>query len=226
MKKFTCFLLFLVAACALSAQSPNFAVNPSPSSVMSLPEEADNVAHAKVKNLTNSPVTIRWQRYEVDLPTPLYTLVCDPNTCYGPTTGTQVFTLMPQDSGEMDVHFVNETGLIATALVRLRLVNQANPADTLWVDYHFDSQTLGAQDYLEKTAAKIYPNPAAEYFTIDHAPAVALVRLIALDGRTVRAFQANAAQRYELEGIPAGAYRVVLQNERGRVLQTIPLHKE
>lgn len=227
MKKFTCFLFFFAALLSGVAAQSAFRVAPSPSEVVSLPEEVDNVAHAHVRNMTNGPITVSWQRFEVNLPAPMYTLVCDPNTCYGPTIGAQTFTLTPPiDSGAMDVHFVNETGLITTALVRIRLVNNANPADTLWVDYHFDSQTLDAKDRLPKAAVKLYPNPFTDYFTLENADDVAAIRVFSVDGRQVDYLQANAAQRYSLNGLPTGAYILALENKEGRVLQTTTLRKE
>lgn len=226
MKKFTCFLFFFAALLSSITAQSAFRVLPSPSEVVSLPEEVDNVAHAYVKNLTNSIITVSWQRFEVDLPDTMYTLVCDPTICYGPATSAQTFTLMPLDSGEMDVHFVNEIGLITTAHVRLRLVNQANPADTLWVDYRFDSQTLDANDRLEKETVKLYPNPVTDYFMLENATAVAAIRVYTLDGRQVSYFQATPEQRYTLTGLPAGAYILALENKEGRVLQSTPLRKE
>ncbi len=226
MKKITCFLFFFVVLLASLAAQSAYTVTPSPSEVVSLPEEIDNVAHAKVKNLTNSPITVSWQRFEVDLPDTMYTLVCDPTICYGPNTSAQTFTLMPLDSGEMDVHFVNEIGLITTAHVRLRLENQANPADTLWVDYYYDSQTLDAKDQLSKATVKLYPNPFTEYFTLENAEQVAALRIFSVDGRQVDYLQATAAQRYALDGLPAGSYIIALENKAGRVLQATTLRKE
>lgn len=150
----------------------------------------------------------------------MYTLVCDPTICYGPATSAQTFTLMPLDSGEMDVHFVNEIGLITTAHVRLRLVNQANPADTLWVDYRFDSQTFrDANDRLEKTTVKLYPNPVTDYFMLENATAMrAASSVYTLDGRPVHYFSSHARAALYLDGIARWClYPCVGKQRRARV---------
>lgn len=226
MKKITCFLLFFGAWFASAFAQSAYLVTPTPAQVVTLPTEIDNVAHAKIKNVSNAPVTITWQRQVVSLHDSMYTLVCDPTTCYGANVSTQTFTLMPQDSGEMDIHFINEFELATTGLVRIKLTNVGNPADTLRVSYFFDSQTLDAKNPLPKATVKMYPNPFAEYMTLENAEAVGGLRLYALDGRQVAYQVVNGGQRYTFDGVPTGRYWLALETKEGRVFQTIDVQKQ
>jgi hypothetical protein len=225
MKKLQLALLLAFGAYQIaSAQSlPTFVVYPNPSDTITTADTYDSPAKGEVKNLGSTPVTIKWERNIISLSPGIETAVCDPVTCWFPGIGTKVFTLGPEEHGEMTVHFYNPTGGAASGIVHLKLTNQNNPADTLTAVYTFS--TLTSTGELPAATVKLFPNPSTDFFALTGAENVASMRLFALDGRQMARFEPNASQQYAIGHLPVGTYVLSLEDKNGQLFQAVELIK-
>lgn len=223
MKHFIPAVLLCCIVSSLFAQT-TFKLSPSPAWISSPPSVFDSPAKAHIVNRTNATITLRWQRIIVSVPSGISTQVCDLNLCYAASISTRTFDLSPLDTGNLDLHFVNETGVTVDppAEVRVKVSNVNVPADTFTAVYYYTTAPLSAKNpesWLSN--AKIYPNPGAAYFMLENAEGVSALQLCHADGRLIRRFQANLQQRYDAADLPAGTYLVVLENDKGAVLRTL-----
>lgn len=220
-------LLFIFSLGALqiaSAQSlPTFIVYPNPSDTVTTPDTYDSPAKGEVKNLSNVSVTIKWERHIISLSPGIETAVCDPVTCWFPGVSTKVFTLGPEEHGEMTVHFYNPTGEAASGIVHLTLTNQNNPADTLTAVYTYS--TLTSTSELPAPTVKLFPNPSTDFFSLEGAEQVAVMRLFALGGRQIAHFEPNISQQYPIGRLPVGTYVLSFEDKNGQMFQAVELIK-
>lgn len=219
-------LLFLTVflQAALSAQA-TFSLTPNPASVIAPAEEFDAACHAVIKNISTQVDSIRWTRTEVELPEGFYTAVCDCIQCYFPGVSTQTFTIQPNATCPLDVHFYNPNMTSGSGVVHLKVVNLKVPNDMVTGVYLYNTST-STQDPLPAAEVRLFPNPVVDGFTLERADEVAGVHLFSLTGGRVAYFQPSANQRYSIADQPAGHYIVVLEARNGKYFQAIEINKQ
>lgn len=222
MKNLYLALVFCLFTGLAYAQLP-FAVIPNPSHIIADPAEFDSYSKdTRVVNLTNAPLNVKWERMIVSIPQGMQTQVCDPNLCYLPTVNSQEFTLAPNDTAELFVHFLNFTGQGSTAEVHVILTNKDNPGEVLTAVYTYDS-TVSTDEGFDQTALALAPNPAADYFTLAGDEHLGYIRLFGPDGRLAAAYNAIAGQRYDIGALPKGMYVVALFDRNNRFVRSLEL---
>lgn len=220
---FTLLFLLLGFLSAVSAQS--FSVSATEVWTIAPHTEPDVEGHITITNLTNSTQTIKWERTETQITSDCFSQVCDLNLCYIPVVSTKTFDIDANASGNIIMHFLNPNGIQgAEALIHLKMSNVANPADSIVVAYLFTSPLSGTGD-LPLAQVKLFPNPTTDYFLLENAEAVNRIRVISMQGREVARFTATPGERYSLDSQAAGTYFLALEDEQGRVFQTIELVK-
>ena len=221
------FVLGLISMASLQAQSA-FHVHPNPSDTITTSDTYDSPAHGEIKNVSNSTISIRWERKIINLTPNVTTAVCDPVLCWLGTVSTKTFTLEPDSAGQMTVHFYNAAfdpapGQAGSGIVHVKLTNLNNPADTLIAIYTYSTLT-GTND-LPKSNVKLFPNPTTDYFTLENAEGVAAMKLYSLDGREVARFENNSSNTYSIANQPIGNYVLSFEDKNGQLLQAVELHK-
>ncbi|MDX1912265.1 MAG: T9SS type A sorting domain-containing protein [Saprospiraceae bacterium] len=220
------FTLLLVCGLAqlAAAQSPSaFEVTPNPSDTITTMDTYDSPAHGHIHNVSNAPITVRWERNIISLSPNIETAVCDPIQCWFPSVGTKTFTLNANEGGQMTVHFYNATGGAASGIVHVKLTNLGNPSDTLTAVYTWSTLT-GTND-LPLANVKLFPNPTTEYFTLENADEVASMRLFTLDGREVARFNASPDHIYSIANQPLGNYVLSFEDKNGQLFQAVEIQK-
>lgn len=87
-------------------------------------------AKIKFKNLENSAVTVRWERYDVNIPATWQVSVCDNEQCRVPSIDAYTMTIPANDSFDMKAVFYpnNEMG---TGSIYIRMYDPADSARTV-----------------------------------------------------------------------------------------------
>lgn len=223
---FTLLLLFGLFQ-TLGAQSA-YHVYPNPSDTITTSDTYDSPAHGEIKNVSNSTISVKWERHEVFLTSNITTAVCDPVTCWFPGISTKTFQLEKDSFGQLTVHFYNAAsdpapGQAGSGIVHLKLTNLNNAADTLTAVYTYSTLT-GTKD-LPAPTVKLFPNPTADFFTLEQAEEVASMRLFTLDGRIVARFESSADNTYSIANQPVGNYVLSFEDKNGQLFQAVEIHK-
>jgi hypothetical protein len=82
----------------------------------------------------------------------------------------------------------------------------------------FLAQTAFAQQNVRNV--RIFPNPATEYFKVDHHETIAKVKVLNIAGRLVRAFPYESNQKYDIGDLPQGIYLVQLLDFNNKAVLT------
>ena len=183
--------------------------------------EAHNIFH----NLTNAARTITWERTVISIdPDTLQTQICDLNACYLPHVSSKTFVSNPGAMDPVIVHFLNNSGGAASAVVQLKFTDMADPDNPQYAYYIFNA-VVGTHD-LPAANVKLYPNPTVEYFSLENADDVARIRVYTIDGRQVALFNPANNGLYSLADQPTGLYIVALESKEGQFFQAIQVKKQ
>ena len=182
-----------------------------------------------VFNLKNTPITINWTRFVLNISPNCVIQVCDPNNCYLPSVASKNFNIPANGQGHMIVDLVDTllSEQPASAIVRIKYVNVGMTSDTANVYYFLDITASTGTSYLSSAVqVGLYPNPVTESFTLDNAEKVQHVRVYNMNGQQVAEYGANPGQRYSLANQPAGTYFVAVADENGRVIRALEVVKK
>jgi hypothetical protein len=189
-----------------------------------------------VTNNTDSVLSLRWERFELDKPTAWETQVCDPNECYFPIVTSNVDTtlgidapmvLQPNSSEKISI-YINPNEVSGTGAFALDFT-LANQPDNIIATADFEvevaSVVVNTLQSIRQQTIRVYPNPSTDYFQLTDSEHVDRVVLINLVGRQVGAFRAYPGARYDVNYLPDGMYLVSLINNDYGVVKTIRLGK-
>ncbi len=223
--------LFLALAFAqfANAQNPSaFEVHPNPVDTMTTADTFDSPAKGKISNVSGDTVRLKWQRTQVFLSPGISTAVCDPVTCWDTIVSSKIFILGKDSSGQLTVHFYNQffdpaPGQPGSGIVRLKITNLDNAADTLTVLYTFNTITKTTE--LPAANVKLFPNPTTDFFRLTNAEEVASMRLFTIDGREVARFVHSADNTYSIANQPVGNYVLSFEDKHGQLFQAVEIYK-
>lgn len=222
-------LLLTLFACATAFAQGTATFNVFPDTVfVSWPMNITDVeADNHIQNLTNATRNIKWERTVISIsPDTLKTQVCDPNACYATWIDTKTFAISPGATQPMIVHFLNNSGQPANAIVQLKYTDLADQANPQYAYYVFDASLVGTDDQLPAANVRLFPNPMVESFTLENAEEVSRVHVFTLEGRRLALLEAAADGNYSLAGQPAGSYLIALEGKNGKVFQAIQVKKQ
>jgi hypothetical protein len=217
----------LINSFAWSQSVPQFEFTPH-DSVSTFPPATtiEPVADLEIHSLAASDITVKWQRNVLQITSGCGSKVCDLNACYPESFSTKQFVLGAGIMGPISVHLVNNTGILCQAIIRLDLWNIETPNDIVSGTYLFNMGSSGVDDGTPVAEAKIFPNPTADYFTLDQVDGLQRVRVLDLTGREVAAFNAATTPTFQIGNQPAGQYIVTLEDETGKIIAIAQLNKK
>lgn len=237
MKKTVLFLFLLITTLA---QAQVIKVEPT-TVTKSFPNENLSDAtlqlqlYAKITNLTNQPISLKWTRMVVDQPLDWETQVCDNNACYVPLVSTNIdaavglnqpMVLAAGASHDIGLYVI-PNGLAGKGTFQLIMAQASNPntpIDTITFEVAVNL-TTGIND-ISKGDIRVYPNPASDYFQLTNDSGIDNIVVYNLLGREVRSYRSiGQGQQYNLDGLPDGLYLVSLMDNRRGVLKTVRLNK-
>jgi len=239
MKQFLLSVFFVSFSLGLWAQIVTLNPNPVTASEAIDPDDPgfEIIGYATVTNVSDQAIAIKWNRVIVDMPGGWFSQICDNVLCYAPDVDSNVnppgegpnapVNLAPGESTNLDVH-VRPNGIdgIGQFQVEVSLVDQ--PDDILVTgEYTISTETTSIQE-VRVNGIQLFPNPAAQFFTLNHAAGVGVARLSLFNavGQQMKHWVVEPGRQYSLAGLPRGLYLVALQNERGKVLRTLRLVKK
>lgn len=221
------FTLFIALFTGSTAIAQTFNLSPDTVSISAPMNQYDVEIHNDLTNLTNNSRSIRWERSIISMdPDTLLTQICDPNACYLPPVSTKIYNIAANATVPMIVHFLNNSGGPASAIVQLKYTDLADPTNPQFSYYIFDASLTGTDEQLPAANVKLFPNPVVESFSLGNAEEVGRIRVYGTDGRLVLNQIAQANNIYSLAGLPAGTYLVALQSKSGKLFQAIKVVKK
>lgn len=221
------FTLLIALFTGASAFAQTFNLSPDTVTVTAPMNQYDVEIHNDLTNLTNNSRSIRWERSIISMdPDTLLTQICDPNACYLPPVSTKIYNIAANATVPMIVHFLNNSGGPASAIVQLKYTDLADPTNPQFSYYIFDASLTGIDEQLPAANVKLFPNPVVESFSLGNAEEVGRIRVYGTDGRLVLNQIAQTNNIYSLAGLPAGTYLVALQSKSGKLFQAIKVVKK
>jgi hypothetical protein len=183
---------------------------------------SDIYAHTVIRSKALSPETIKWNRFNVSLPSAEWsTAICDILSCRGPEVSNDSFAFNKAgDTGILSFHFYakNIRGK-GSFVVRFSRVN--NPL--YFKDVYINAQgwaPTGVSSSM-RTLMNVYPNPVNDYVNIKN-PLIgkADLKVYNAQGQLVfeSPFENNA--RVDVSNFTSGLYTIVVQGEKGSTSTT------
>lgn len=224
--KQTLLFLFLSFSLNLVAQNANITLEMTvpESSATVVGDEVQVIGEGTIRNLSNEPVTVLWQRTVIELFDGWETAVCDKNLCYIPTIEEMELEL---DAGEESIFnvYIYPNGISGgAAIVELTATDISNTENRVSGVYSFN-QTTTSTFSQRKPEIKIFPNPTTNYISVNDADIVESIIVYNIIGRPVKFFSANTGNQYNVTDLPTGMYLVRLVGENNTTLRTVRLSK-
>jgi len=182
---------------------------------------------ATVKNLAAVSQNFRWKRtiIRLDNDSICVTAVADPYLHYFPGVSEKNFSLDADQEGPLEVTLFDfeETG--CCAIVHMKLTKLDAPVDSIEAYYYLrECQPLAVSE-IQKSAVQLFPNPVAQYFSLQNAESVRRFTLCDASGKMLKRMQVSADNRYSITDLPFGAYYLVLENKEGSIVQVLQFVK-
>lgn len=191
--------------------------------------------YAKVTNLTNQEIRLKWTRVIIDQPIDWDTQVCDNNACYIPSVSTNVdaavglnqpMVLAAGASFEIGLYVVpnGTSGRGSFQLIFAQASSPNTPLDT--ITFNTSVNTTTSTYDIAKSDIRVFPNPAIDYFELTEGSDLDRIVVYNLLGREVRSFRfAGNGQQYNLNGLPDGLYLLSMMDNRKGIVKTVRLNK-
>lgn len=180
---------------------------------------------------TTDTMEVRWDRTLNDYPSDWSgSQVCVGVTCYFFTVSEGDFTLLPGDSMQLDMSYVND-GLsgIAKTIVQLT-VDRDNSADVVFYA-NLGNLTTGIEDANSNGVnVDIYPNPAKDYLLVkrgknDDIERIEIYNMLGIKVLSQEAGIDGLTTRVDLMDLSKGVYMVRVFDRDNNVLMTRAVSK-
>ncbi len=232
-----CALISCIALCfciaTVNAQDA-FTVEEDTLIVQSDDQKVEVVAYGKVWNESNNSIEIIWERLINDHPSEWTgTRICDKNFCYPAGTATQSFVLAPGDTGNIDVHFVNDS-LYGAAYVKMKLYRKYDSAASER-NMHFyaenpTSTSSGSSSKARsfRNAITLYPNPVKNYLILKNKSETTIQKIELFNSRGSKvlshAIQAERTlNQINVDKLERGIYIVHVYGQSNELLLAQPI---
>jgi hypothetical protein len=229
MKRALLIIILLCPALLVMAQQPVVTISPSTVNADDVIDLNDAffeiVGYSTITNVSNTPVTLRWQRINPsNLPMGWESLICDNTSCYPPFVSSNIMpefdlnapvVLAPGATSNLDVH-LRPNQLPGSTTIRVQVTAVGDTAVLATGTFNF-SAVLTSNSYYgaRNQDVKVFPNPVTDYFQISSGTKITKIIVQNALGRQVRSFDAYDGRRYSLSGLPDGMYLVSLYDGRG-----------
>ena len=183
---------------------------------------SDIYAHTVIRSKAPSPETIKWNRFNVVLPSAEWsTGICDILSCRGPEIGSDSFTFNKAgDTGILSFHCYAKN-IRGNGSFTVRFARANNPLDFKDVYINVQGWAPTGVSSSMRTLINVYPNPVNDYVNINN-PLIgkADLKVYNAQGQIVyeSAFENNA--RVDVSSFSSGLYTIVVQGEKGSTSTT------
>ncbi len=214
--------LSFILALGTGLQAQNFSLSPNPEvTVEGLASDNLLKALSTVTNTTNAPLTLRWVKYDENIPTGWDASVCDINTCYFPNITTADFTLPAGGSATMSVWF-GVQGIDGMGDVKVAVFEPTDSMGTVQANHYFCSAFPTSTEDLSVAELSIYPNPATTFITIPNHTSLGMVKIIDIVGRNIATINLDGAEEvdYDVSSLSKGTYMVQFVDDKSKTVHT------
>jgi len=205
--------------------SQSLVVSPAPASGNGLPSDLFIKVESFVTNTTNATMTVRWERYNVQIPTTWDNAVCDKDICHSAFVDTETYTIDPGEMALMSIWFVpnNNPG---TGSVELRIYNEADSANSVITNtYSTMAQTTDNENQFSE-AFSVFPNPATNFIQLPYNSEITVVRLFDILGRQIANQKITKDKNFlDVSKLNRGSYLVQFLDEDLKILHTTRIIK-
>lgn len=222
MKQYILLVFSFFIITALSAQELEFSESPVILTGV-LASDFEGVGYSTVNNIGGTDRMIRWESSVVEMTDGWNMAVCDKIQCYEPVVTSEVFSLVADEEGRMDVH-VYPGGRDGSAVVEITVTDTLDAAVTLNNLYYFNTSPSSTGEAIRQSV-KVYPNPSHGLFSVKAGKQLATVQVYSLTGQQVKSFSYNDGQWYDITDLPKGTYLVRLIDRDAQQLVTKLMHK-
>jgi len=208
---FTILILFLSLSTTYSQL--DFELTPILAYGQGSADDDDFTAHSMIKNLSDQTIVIAWQRITNDIPQDWQSYVCSNVTCAPPDISMGTFSLIANDSTNLDCHFVpNE--IAGTGTVEIRFFLIPDTSQVIVATYHGSAEPVSTAQVL-RDKVKVFPNPATDYLSVE-GEAFHHLELYSNNGRLIQTFKSNS--RIDISTLTNGMYFLKLYNQDNKLI--------
>lgn len=224
MKRFIVLFTFLLITFVLSAQT-GFHMLPNVVEGIGDTGNLDIKIRADVVNETDTTIEVGWERIVMEMPDVWSTYVCSDITCAPPSAFFGSFLLPPNDTVNLDCHFLPEA-TAGNGKVILKLFPIPDTSRVLLMEYNCRVELTSAQNnFVDNSNIFIYPNPTKNDVTIVSSRAVQKISILNSLGQQVKEIRSFENDQYSLIDLPAGQYFLFIEEKNGNKKEAIPLLK-
>lgn len=239
------FFVFVLFAFGMNAQTleitPNSPVDASFDGLDLTDNYLEPIAHFAVQNVSSEEVSLRWVRnISSDCNAAWEFPVCDNNQCYAAAVSSNINSsfeipavLAAGESSDLFALHIRPKGQAGCCTVSLDFYLTSDP-DVIIETVEFDVRINDPDCQITSTseavisALRVFPNPMTDYFQLEgnednDVKQLAVYNVI---GRQVRSFDATAANRFDMTGLPGGIYLVGMIGEDGEILKTVRMSRQ
>jgi len=225
MKKYVLFIAFILTATLVIGQN----IEASPLLVTDFVEgylgPDDRVGHATMTNTSSDEKTFNWDINTLCNSADFQLTYCDKGGCYLPGNISGQVILAGGESGAMDLH-IKSDGVNNEMVSEITLAEVGNPDNTVTVTFSYaECGTVGTAEIEAAQSITLFPNPAADQFTLSDNEVVESVAVYNILGSVVKQFEASANGTYDVADLNTGIYLVQLRGEDEEVLRTMKMNK-
>lgn len=224
MKKYLLFIAFLACASFAVAQITATPLVVTDFEVGYLGPD-DRVGHATMTNNSNETKTFDWNINILCNSAEFQTTYCDINGCYLPGNNMGQVILEANQSGAMDLH-IKSNGVQTEMKAEITLTEVGNADNTVMVTFiHTECGIVGTEEIEAAKEITLFPNPAADQFSLSENTVVESVQVYNILGSVVKQYTASENGTYDVADLNAGIYLVQLLGEDQEVLRTMKMNK-
>lgn len=227
MKKYLLLLVFACTASLVMAQ----AIEAEPELVTvfepSYLSDEDRAGHATMTNTATSTKTFAWILDTICNPANVDIVYCDKQGCYLLGTVEGTVTLEGGESGTMDLH-IDSDDVPYPIIATVTLTEVGNDFNTVTVTFEYGAcdTPVGTEEIEAAKAITLFPNPAADQFTLTENTVVENVVVYNILGSVVKRFNAFTTNTFDIADLNAGIYMVQLLGEDDELLRTMKMNKQ
>lgn len=212
----------------LSGQAQNLYVSDTVVHIDISGNEFLKIVDVSVRNNSgNETINVFWERITNELPNNHISYICDNNICYGPGQSE-----CPEDNPNImapgyEFKFkmnLERSGMEeGVGLIEVLIWEDGRKNEAVKVKY-LVNQTTSSSPF-SKTALKVFPNPADNYFRIDGVQDISKAIVFNIVGEEMVSFNVSPERSYDISHLNSGIYLVKLVRNNGKIAKTIRLSK-
>lgn len=224
MKKILLLAFALFSIVLVQAQS-QYNMQPVPSSSNFTADDFDTHADAVLEYSGNSPVVLRWNITNVNMPKEWVPYTCLGANCYIPGQMTGLHTIQPNENMPVQAHIL-PNGTCLNGSYDITLTDTVTNIQVASGTFNFLCGVSSVNNPVGSIkAGTIYPNPAITWFSVGDVSNAGRVELFNIIGKQVAQFVYQSSGRYDISSLPGGMYLVRILDNNGKLITTKRMSK-